>query len=79
MLLALTSDVYTRSQMYDAASTILQQRLAASVGQGDDRRRAAPGVRVEINPTILNHLGVGLEDVRTALANANANRPKSNT
>ncbi|HEY2249654.1 MAG TPA: efflux RND transporter permease subunit, partial [Planctomycetaceae bacterium] len=78
MLLSLTSDVYMRGQMYDAASTILQQRLSQIEGVGEVRvgGGAAPGVRVEINPTILNHLGVGLEDVRTALSNANANRPK---
>ena len=78
MILALTSDAYTRAQMYDYASTILQQRLSQidGVGQVTVGGGAAPAVRVEVNPTILNHLGVGLEDVRTALANANANRPK---
>ncbi len=78
IMLALTSDAYTRAQMYDAASTILQQRFSQidGVGQVAVGGGAAPAVRVEVNPTILNHLGVGLEDVRTALSNANANRPK---
>ena len=78
MMLALTSDTYTKSQMYDAASTILQQRLAQvpGVGQVGVGGGAAPAVRVDLNPTVLNHFGIGLEDVRTALGSANANRPK---
>ncbi|HVC98081.1 MAG TPA: multidrug efflux RND transporter permease subunit [Pirellulales bacterium] len=78
VILALTSDTYTKAQMYDAASTILQQRLSQvrGVGQVIVGGGAPPGVRVDVNPTLLNHMGVGLEDVRTALGNANANRPK---
>lgn len=78
LMLALTSETYTKPQMYDAASTILQQKLAQvdGVGQVNVGGGAAPAVRVDVNPTILNHLGVGLEDVRTALSNANTNRPK---
>ncbi|MBI3866208.1 MAG: multidrug efflux RND transporter permease subunit [Planctomycetia bacterium] len=78
MMLALTSETYGRARMYDAAATILQQRLSQvpGVGQVYVGGGAAPAVRIEINPTILNHLGVGLEDVRRALAAANANRPK---
>ncbi len=78
MILALTSDTYTKPQMYDAASTILQQKLSQvpGVGQVTVGGGSAPGVRVDVNPTILNHMGIGLEDVRTVLANANANRPK---
>jgi multidrug efflux pump len=78
MMLALTSTTYTRGQMYDAASTILQQKIAQVEGVGEVRvgGGSPPGVRVDINPTILNNLGLGLEDVRTALAAANANRPK---
>lgn len=78
IILALTSKTYTRAQMYDAASTILQQKLSqiAGVGQVLVGGGSPPGVRVEVNPTLLNHLGIGLEDVRAALAAANANRPK---
>lgn len=78
LMLALTSDTYGRPQMYDVAATILQQRLSQvpGVGQVYVGGGAAPAVRIEVNPTILNHLGVGLEDVRAALAAANANRPK---
>src|SRR5260221_20426 len=78
LMLALTSDTYTKARMYDAASTILQQRLSQvpGVGQVTVGGGAAPAVRVDVNPTILHHLGVGLEDVRTTLGAANANRPK---
>ncbi|MCC7423716.1 MAG: multidrug efflux RND transporter permease subunit [Planctomycetaceae bacterium] len=78
MMLTLTSDTYTKPQMYDAASTILQQKLSQVEGVGQVRvgGGSAPAVRVDLNPTIMNYMGVRLEDVRTALNNANANRPK---
>ncbi len=78
MILAITSDNYTRPQMYDVASTILAQKVAQvqGVGQVFVGGGSAPGVRVDVNPTILNHYGLSLEDVRTSLAEANANRPK---
>lgn len=78
MILALTSETYTRPQMYDAAATILQQRLAQvkGVGQVSVGGGSPPAVRVDLNPTILNHYNLSLEDVRAALGNANANRPK---
>src|SRR5438045_314986 len=63
LMLSLTSDTYTKARMYDAASTILQQRLSQvpGVGQVMVGGGAAPAVRVDVNPTILHHLGVGLE------------------
>jgi multidrug efflux pump len=78
ILLSLTSDVVGRPRMYDVASTILQQKLAqvSGVGQVIVGGGALPSVRVELNPTALNNNGLGLEDVRAALAAANANRPK---
>ncbi|MES2789565.1 MAG: multidrug efflux RND transporter permease subunit [Planctomycetota bacterium] len=78
MILALTSKTYTKPRMYDVAATILQQKLAQvqGVGQVMVGGGSAPAVRVDINPTILNHFGLGLEDVRIALGAANANRPK---
>ncbi|MBL9123208.1 MAG: efflux RND transporter permease subunit, partial [Planctomycetaceae bacterium] len=77
MILSLTSDVYTKPQMYDAASTILQQKISQvdGVGQVSVGGGAPPAVRVDVNPTVLHHFGLGLEDVRLALAAANANRP----
>jgi len=78
MLLSITSDVVGRPQMYDIASSVLQQKLSQiqGVGQVIVGGGALPAVRVEVNPTALNHNGLGMDDVRTALAAANANRPK---
>jgi len=78
MILALTSDTITLPGMYDAADSILAQKLAQieGVGQVFVGGGARPAVRAEVNPTLLNKLGVGLDTVRTALGSANANRPK---
>ncbi|HEX4147779.1 MAG TPA: efflux RND transporter permease subunit, partial [Pirellulales bacterium] len=78
MILALTSDTYDTARMYDAASTILQQKLSQVQGVGlvIVGGGAPPGVRIDINPTILNHFGIGLDDVRTTVAAANINQPK---
>jgi len=78
MILALTSDTYSKSQMFDAATTILQQKLSQVTGVGLVRvgGGAASAVRVDLNPTYMNHFGIGLEQVRTSLATANANSPK---
>jgi multidrug efflux pump len=78
LVLALTSDVYDRGRLYDAASTILQQRLSQipGVGQVVVGGSSLPAVRVELNPTQLNAYGLGLEDVRTMLRAQNANSPK---
>jgi multidrug efflux pump len=78
MILALTSDVYDRGAMYDAASTIIQQRLSQieGVGQVSVGGSSLPGVRVEINPTQLNNYGLGLQDVDSLLSKQNANSPK---
>ena len=78
LILALTSDIVTVPRMYDAADSILAQKLAQveGVGQVFVGGGARPAVRVELNPTLLNKLGVGLDSVRTALGAANANRPK---
>jgi multidrug efflux pump len=78
LILALTSDTYDKAKLYDVASSILQQKLAQveGVGQVNVGGGALPAVRVEVNPSALNNLGLGLDDVRTALAAANANRPK---
>jgi multidrug efflux pump len=78
MILTLTSDTKTQGQMYDAASTILAQKLSQieGVGQVTVGGSSLPAVRVELNPDALSKYGIGLEDVRNALAGANANRPK---
>src|SRR5499433_1093844 len=78
LILALTSDIMTLPRMYDAADSILAQKLSQidGVGQVFVGGGARPAVRAEVNPTLLNKLGVGLDTVRTALGSANANRPK---
>jgi multidrug efflux pump len=78
LILALTSDTETVPQMYDAADSILAQKLAQvdGVGQVFVGGAAQPAVRAEVNPTLLNKLGVGLDTVRNALNAANANAPK---
>ena len=78
MVLALTSTTRTAGQIYDIASNVLQQRLSQldGVGEVDVVGSALPAVRVELNPTALFKYGIGLEDVRAALAAANANSPK---
>jgi multidrug efflux pump len=78
MILALTSDAITRPKMYDQADSILAQKLSQveGIGQVVVGGGARPAVRAEMNPTLLNKLGIGLDQVRTALGLANANRPK---
>jgi multidrug efflux pump len=78
MIVALTSSIYDRGPMYDAASTILMQRLSQvpGVGQVVVGGGALPGVRVELNPTQLNSYGLGLLDVANVLSNQNANLAK---
>jgi multidrug efflux pump len=78
MVLGLTSDTLTQGAMYDAADTIVGQKLAQvrGVGQVWVGGAALPAVRAELNPRALAAYGIGLPEVRSALANANANRPK---
>jgi multidrug efflux pump len=77
MILSLTSDTLSRGQMYDAASTVLAQRLSQVDGIGQVRigGGALPAVRVDLNPTALNHNGLSLDNVRTAIVASNAYRP----
>ncbi|WP_294541951.1 efflux RND transporter permease subunit [uncultured Rhodoblastus sp.] len=78
LILSLTSKTLTRGQLYDAASNVLQQRISQlpGIGQVQIGGSTLPAVRVELNPQALFKYGVGLEDVRAALASANANAPK---
>ncbi|HEX7214420.1 MAG TPA: efflux RND transporter permease subunit, partial [Methylomirabilota bacterium] len=78
MILALTSATASTGQLYDMASTILQQKLAQieGVGQVFVGGSSLPAVRVELNPHALARYNIGLEDVRAVLASANVNRPK---
>ena len=78
LILAVTSPILAQAQVYDAASNVLQQRLSQldGVGQVLLGGSALPAVRVELNPLKLYKYAIGLEDVRAALASANANSPK---
>jgi len=78
MILALTSKTLSGGQIYDAASTVLQQMLSQVPGVGDVTvgGSSLPAVRVELNPRALFEYGIGLEDVRAALSAANADSPK---
>jgi len=78
MIVALTSETYDHGQLYDAASTVLQQKLSQvqGVGQVVVGGASLPAVRIDVNPTQLNAYGLGLDDVRNMLGQQNANRPK---
>ncbi len=78
MILALTSKTRTPGQIYDVAASVLQQQLLQVKGVGDVNvgGSSLPAVRVDVNPLALGRYGIGLEDVRAALASANANQPK---
>jgi multidrug efflux pump len=78
MIIALTSGVYDRGGMYDAASTIMSQKLSQiqGVGQVTVGGSSLPAVRVELNPVQLNSYGLGVQDVQRMLSAQNANLPK---
>jgi len=78
LILAMTSKTLTQGQMYDAASNVFQQQLSqiTGIGQVIIGGSALPAVRAELNPQALYKYGIGLEDIRAALASANANSPK---
>ena len=78
LILALTSETVSKSKMYDAASSILQQKLSQvkGVGQVFVGGSSLPAVRVDLNPTSLSRYGISLENVRGMLAATNVNRPK---
>ncbi|MGB6451078.1 MAG: efflux RND transporter permease subunit, partial [Steroidobacteraceae bacterium] len=78
MTIAMTSSVLTQGQIYDAADAVVSQRLAQIKGVGgvNVNGSALPAVRVELNPLLLSHYGIALQDVVAAISNANANAPK---
>ena len=78
LILALTSDTKLQGELYDAADSVLAQKLSQveGVGQVVVGGSALPAVRIELNPNALDKYGIGLEDVRAALAAANAHSPK---
>jgi multidrug efflux pump len=78
LILALTSDTMTQDQMYDAADSILSQKLAQvqGVGQVYVGGSSQPAVRIEANPNLLNKMNIGLDAVRAAVAAQNVNQAK---
>src|SRR5450755_1628542 len=78
LILTLTSDTMTRGDLYDAGSTVLAQKLSQVEGIGEVAVSGSslPAVRVDLIPQALYKYGIGLEDVRAALASANAHSPK---
>ena len=78
MILVMTSEAMTQDQMYDAADSVMGQKLSQvdGVGQVFVWGSSQPAVRIEANPQMLNNMGVGLETLRTAIAAQNANQAK---
>lgn len=78
LVLALTSEQYSTGQMYDVASSLLQQRLSQinGVGQVIISGSSLPAIRIELNPTALNSYGIGLQEVANTLSSENINKPK---
>ncbi len=78
MIIALTSDILPQGKLYDAASTVMAQKLSQvkGVGQVSIGGSSLPAVRVELNPDALNKYGIPLTAVSNAISSTNANRPK---
>lgn len=78
LMLSMSSDVYDRSHMYDIADSILAQKLSQidGVGQVHVWGSSRPAVRVQVNPPVLNNMGIAITDVAATLQNANAHQAK---
>ncbi len=78
MILALTSSKLPPAALYDAGSTVLMQRISqiSGVGQVIVGGSSAPAVRIDVNPTQINHYGLSLEDLRTVISSETANLAK---
>jgi multidrug efflux pump len=78
MILSLTSKSLSRAQMYDAASSILAQKISQLPGIGDVNvgGAALPAVRISLDLAQLNSMGLSLDQVRQAITTANVNAPK---
>ncbi len=77
LIIALTSKTVPASAIYDAADTVVAQRIAQISGVADVTVSGAeqPAVRVRVNPGALASAGISLEDVRNAISSANAQSP----
>jgi multidrug efflux pump len=78
LILTLTSETASKPVMYDVGSSILAQKISQVIGVGQVQvgGSSLPAVRVELNPDAVNKYDIGLDQIATVLANANANRPK---
>ena len=78
MIIALTSNTRSPSEIYNAVANVVQQRLLQVEGVGDVELGGAalPAVRIDLNPLALARYGIPLEDVRTAISQTGANRPR---
>jgi multidrug efflux pump len=78
LIIALTSDIVSRGEMYDLASSVLAQKISQvnGIGQVVAGGGALPAVRVELNPAVVNKYGISMDRLRAVLGAANANRPK---
>jgi len=77
IILALSSDLYRMTEVYNVASSILQQKLSQTPGVGQVMigGSSLPGIRIEVNPSYLNNYGLGLEDIRKVIQGQNVRRP----
>ena len=80
LILALTSKIMQPAEVYDAADSIIAQRLSQVDGVGDVTVAGSeqPAIRVRVDPARIAAMGVSIEDVRTAIANSNAVGPLGN-
>ena len=78
MILGLTSDKFGPARLYDAASTVIQQKLSQiqGVGQVNVGGGALPSVRVDVNPGQLANYGLSMANVQSVLSLQNADLPK---
>jgi multidrug efflux pump subunit AcrB len=78
LVLALTSDTMTQAQLYDQADSVIAQKISqvSGVGQVVVGGSAKPAVRIEANPILLSHSGLGLEALRAVIGSVNVNKPK---
>jgi len=78
MVLDLTSPTHSKGDLYDTASSIIQQKLSQvqGVGQVQVAGSSLPAVRVDVDPQQANGYGIGMQDIARAISEANTNRPK---
>ncbi len=78
MIIGLTSDKFDRGKLYDVASSVMSQKLSQIQGVGlvSVGGSSLPSVRIEVNPTQLNHYGLTMAQLRSVLSTQNADLAK---